>query len=151
LRWEGSSWRIVRTDASEAIHFEFIASTGAVELSLDGSTDTLCEPPWMVLLDVDGDGHDDVYFHHCGGHGYVSHGPPLTFVSLGQFDPADAPALHTWWFQTVTEGGLPWLPVGAALLLAGLVSGLVRRRIQKSDPSDKGLAAFAFIDQTPNL
>ena len=117
----------MRSEAAETIRFDFTTPRGAVDLSLDASTDTGCDPPLMVLLDLNGDGREDLYFQHCRGHGYVRRGTPLMFIDLGKVNPANSPVLSTWWFRAVKHGGWPLLPAGATLVLAGVVHGLMAR------------------------
>lgn len=104
---------------------------GPVEATLSGSTDTLCDDPWTLLIDMDRDGERDLYFHHCRGHGYLrfdSATSRLRYIDLGQFDPADAPALEGWWFGELRSGALGCIGTGIGLGLLGLLGVAVARR-----------------------
>ena len=99
--------------------------------SLTESTDRLCDLPYTMWLDVDGDGMEDLYFHECGGHGYLSgHGGSISFIDLGQWDPEDAPAVNGWWGTTIHTGGLMWIVNGNVALLLGLLG--ILRSVQRS-------------------
>lgn len=43
-----------------------------VDSSLGGSRELVCDPPYIIKYDLDKDGNDDLYLHHCGGHGYLA-------------------------------------------------------------------------------
>lgn len=125
VEWEGRSWRIERWEEGEAVHLDFVRTgTGGADLSLAGSTDTACDAPWLALFDVDGNGQQDVYFHHCRGHGFVKYESGLVFVDLGQSDPDDAPSLRSAFFLEIQAGGVRLIAAGVLLCAAGAGSVL---------------------------
>ncbi|WNG23228.1 hypothetical protein F0U62_03650 [Cystobacter fuscus] len=81
----GVTYQISRRIEPEAVVFDLIRPDGGVAVSISGSTDTLCDPPYLMTLDVDQNGSTDVYYRHCRGHGYVTYqnGAPID-VDLGQ-------------------------------------------------------------------
>lgn len=126
IEWDGTRFRIVRRSDAASQSFDLLRADGTVAASVAGSTDTMCDPPYLMVLDVDGDGTRDVYYHGCGGHGYLElQGGMLKEVDLGQQDPADAPALRSLWAREIRAGGVRLIIAGVILGLAGLIGVLV--------------------------
>jgi hypothetical protein len=66
----------------------------------------MCDEPYIMVIDVNGDGRDDVYHHHCSGRDYLTFVPArqtLEHVNLGSFEIDDAPTLTSFW-ATATTG-----------------------------------------------
>ena len=100
----------------EAQYFDLIRD-GKVAHTLAGSLDTLCDPPTIAELDVDGDGEPDLYFRNCRGHGFLSrHGDELAYNSL-----AGAVPTH-WWARQVFSGGIKLILIGIAACIAALIA-----------------------------
>jgi hypothetical protein len=125
VRWFGETVVITRREQGERLTFEF--TRGEVEqagMVLTGSTDLLCDPPYLMHLDVNGDGVRDLYFHHCGGHGFVSYQADshvLRYEDLGQFDPADAPNVDAFWGREIQAGGVRMIGFGCSLAAIGVL------------------------------
>lgn len=137
VRWSGNEFVITAHDRGETRTFE-IARRGSsqVALSLSGSTD-LCDPPFLMLLDIDGDSIRDLYFQRCNGHGFVRYRPDsgmLDYVEMGQPGPVTVPRAYGFWGRQIHRGGwelIAWggaLGAGAALGLLGLALSLAIRR-----------------------
>ena len=137
VRWGDAEYDVVVRREGEAMLHEFRRG-GRVAETLAGSTDTLCDDPWIALIDVDGDGRLDVYHHRCNGHGYLTYAPAsdsVAYVNLGQFDLDDAPVLRSFWAREILEWrGLRLLAAGVAAALAGAI-GLVALAIGGRRPS----------------
>jgi hypothetical protein len=136
VKWGNAHYNVVRRTEGEAIVFDIRAPDGTVAESLFGTTDLLCDPPFLMFIDVDGDGVPDVYHHHCGGHGYLRYKAErsaLEYVNLGQWDPEDAPAVTSFWGEEITGGGFRLFGSGTGSVIAGFVglawlSWLIRAR-----------------------
>lgn len=121
VRWGDAEYAVVVRREDQALLHEF-RRDGRVAETLAGSTDTLCDDPWVMLIDVDGDGRLDVYHRTCRGHGYLKYAPAadgVAYVDLGQFDLDDAPILRSLWASEI----LDWH--GLRLIAAGVAAGLV--------------------------
>jgi hypothetical protein len=128
LEWDGVHYDVVRRQEGEAVVFDVRGADGKVIESLAGSTDLACDPPFLMLLDVDGNGTLDVYHHHCGGHGYLRYHTDkksFEYVNLGQWDPDDAPAVSGFWGKAIAGGGLRLITEGAGLVFIALAGFLV--------------------------
>ncbi len=116
---QNGSWRVVSYQQKEQVTFDFVTPDNKrIVFSWSGSTDTLCEKPYIMVFDVDANGYEDVYFHGCRGHGFLPYEQDLgklNFIDLGQFDPQDAPGLTTFWFQLKGRG---WRLVTIGILIA---------------------------------
>ncbi len=121
LELSGVTFQVLRRVEPEAVVFDLTRPDGSVGISISGSTDTLCDPPYLMTIDVDQNGSGDVYYRHCRGHGYVTYqnGAPVD-VDLGQYELDDAPAAASFWANEVQAGGLRLLTSGAVVLLGGL-------------------------------
>jgi len=99
----------------EAQYFDLVRD-GQVVRSLAGSLDTLCDPPTIAELDVDGDGDPDLYFRNCRGQGFLSrHGDELAYNNL-----TSAPT--NWWARQVFSGGIQLISIGVAGCIAALIA-----------------------------
>jgi hypothetical protein len=117
----GTTFRVVRRVEPQAVVFDLLYRDGSVATSISGSTDTLCDPPYLVVVDVDQDGVRDVLYRHCSGHGYVAwRNGGWVDVDLGQFDTDDLPAATSLWVSEIRAGGWHLLALGTILVLAGL-------------------------------
>jgi hypothetical protein len=117
----GTTFRVVRRVEPRAVVFDLIHPDGSVAISISGSTDTLCDPPYLMLLDADHDGAQDVYYRHCGGHGYVTwRNGGWVDVDLGQYDADDMPASASSRAREIHAGGWRLLALGATGALLGL-------------------------------
>lgn len=100
----------------EAKYFDLIRE-GKVAHTLAGSLDTLCDPPSIAELDVDGDGEPDLSFRNCRGHGFLSrHGDELAYNDLAGPEPTN------WWAHQVFSGGVRLVVVGIAACIAALIA-----------------------------
>ena len=125
VHWFGETVVITMREQDESITFELTRSdVGQAGVVLTGSTDLLCDPPYLMRLDVNGDGIRDLYFHHCGGHGFVTYQAEshvLHYENLGQFDPTDAPNVHTFWGREIQAGGVRMIGFGCSLAVIGIL------------------------------
>jgi len=125
VRWGDAEYTVVVRRDGEAMLHE-LHRGGRVAETLAGSTDTLCDDPWIMLIDVDGDGRLDVYHRSCRGHGYVKYTPAtdrVAYVDLGQFDLDDAPILRSQWASEIMDWhGLRLISAGAAAALVGAIA-----------------------------
>jgi hypothetical protein len=137
VRWGDAEYAVVAHREDQALHHEF-RRNGRVAETLAGSTDTLCDDPWIMLIDVDGDGRLDVYHRTCGGHGYLKYAPAtdtVTYVDLGQFDLDDAPILRSSWASEIMDWhGLRLIALGAVAGLVGAI-GLLALAIRGRRPA----------------
>jgi len=117
----GVTFQVFRRVEPEAVVFDLTRPDGRVAISISGSTDTLCDPPYLMTIDVDQNGSGDVYYRHCRGHGYVTYqnGAPVD-ADLGQYEMDDAPAAASFWANEIHAGGLRLLTSGAVVMLGGL-------------------------------
>ena len=71
--WECAAVTIIEEEKKrEILLFNIIdPATSDIVTQLAGSTDLVCEPPRLFIWDVNEDGTEDLYFQHCGGHGYL--------------------------------------------------------------------------------
>jgi hypothetical protein len=126
VHWFGEKFVITMREQDERITFELTrGDVGQASVMLTGSTDLLCDPPYLMLLDINGDGLRDLYFHHCGGHGFVSYQSDsnvLHYEDLGQFDPGDAPKAHEFWGREIQAGGVRMIGFGCSLVVIGILA-----------------------------
>jgi hypothetical protein len=109
-------YSIVSRVEGEAKYFELIRN-GKVVHTLAGSLDTLCDPPTIAELDIDGDGEPDLYFRNCRGHGFLSRrGDSLAYTDLAGPEPTN------WWAHAVFSGGVQLLVAGVAACIASLIA-----------------------------
>jgi hypothetical protein len=80
VRWGDAEYAVVVHREDQALRHEFHRN-GLVAETLAGSTDTLCDDPWIMLIDVDGDSRLDVYHRTCRGHGYLRYEPAASLTS----------------------------------------------------------------------
>ncbi|MDB4955249.1 MAG: uncharacterized protein JWO36_2818 [Myxococcales bacterium] len=119
VTWGDTSYTITRRDSGDAIAFDF-SHDGRVEKSLWGSTDTLCDDPYLRRFDVDGDGTDDVLVHDCGHYSYLT----MRDRELHEEYLGDHLQLRTAWAGEVERGGVTACACGIVLLLVGLGVGV---------------------------
>lgn len=136
VRWGAAEYTVVVRREDQALLHEF-RRDGRVAETLAGSTDTLCDDPWIMLIDIDRDGQLDVYHHTCRGHGYLRYAPAtggVAYVDLGQFDLDDAPILRSQWASEIMDWhGLRLIAAGAAAGLVGAI-GLLALAIRGRRP-----------------
>ena len=131
----GRTYHITRHRVGETLTFDLI-DRGRIAASMDGSLDTMCDDPYLLRLDVDGDGSLDLYHHHCGGHGYTAcRAGALEYVNLGSVEADDAPAVNGFWGSEVQRGGWFLLVAGGAAACLGLVATRTSWRGRSRDRS----------------
>lgn len=97
--WKCAAATIKREAVGESVAFKVVDSASAeVMARLTGSVDLLCDSPRLKIWDVNRDGIKDLYFQHCGGHGYLAcHGKAVRFVKL----PDSAMAFKNHWYYLI--------------------------------------------------
>lgn len=131
IQFKKDEFIIIKRDSIQSIDFLFIRKNDdQLILILSGTTDIMCDPPYLLYVDVDEDKVCDLYFHNCSGHGYVHYEPEtntLKYVDLGQFDPEDAPVIQSFWSHEIQTKGLKLITCGFSLLIAGLITLFISR------------------------
>jgi hypothetical protein len=70
--WDCAAVTISEKEKGETFSFNLIdPTTDDMVTQLAGTTDLVCDPPTLFIWDVNEDGTEDLYFQHCGGHGYL--------------------------------------------------------------------------------
>ncbi len=127
-------YAIVSRVDGQTMYFDLVRA-GNVELTLAGSLDTLCDPPFVARFDVNDDGVADLYFRNCRGHGYVVRRAD-TITYAGQGDTAEP---TSWWAHQVLGGGMRLIVLGIALCLSALIAvaiaGAVMRPVRARSDS----------------
>lgn len=131
--WSEKEFIINIKDSNEARIFAVINDVDT--FYLEGSTDRMCDLPYLMLLDMDSDDISDLYFHHCGGHGYVMYDSKLgklIYIDLGQFNPSDALALQSFWTNEIKTNGLELKGIGLIFLVIGIFGIVMTPRFSKN-------------------
>jgi hypothetical protein len=118
--WNGMRYDVVMSEDASSRTFK-LKSQGRAVASVSGATDTLCDQPYTMWIDVDGDGMNDLYVHRCPGHGYLrNRRGSIEFVDLGQWNRDDAPVLSGWWASAIRSGGVQWIIIGSVAMIISL-------------------------------
>ncbi|HEX7704775.1 MAG TPA: hypothetical protein VF403_28740, partial [Kofleriaceae bacterium] len=122
ITWGNETYEITSSERGDSVAYD-LSHDGRVVRTLFGSTDTLCDAPYIRRYDVDGDGVDDLLVYDCG------HLDPYTMrdgqlVTIESHDPS-------LWASEVECSGLRLLLLGLALFMIG-VAGAVRRLTMRS-------------------
>ncbi|MCP4136761.1 MAG: hypothetical protein GY754_37675 [bacterium] len=125
VSWGKDEFLIRTSRERQAIAFNITHKAGdRPGLSLYGSTDSMCDDPYLMHLDVNGDRARDLYFHHCGGHGFVTYeekSGKLRYKNLGQYDPEDLPRVPGFWSREIHNRGARTILGGGACILIGII------------------------------
>jgi len=134
--WTCPAVTIAQEERAEAVVYE-LRDVVTLDLitQLAGSTDLVCDPPRLVVWDVDRDGTEDLYFQHCGGQGYLScDGLTIKYQSLHEADASFKSAGYRAVFAATSRAmvftGL--FASGAALVISALTR--LWRRDSKGEP-----------------
>ena len=136
ISWEGQTYSITEKDDGSFMTYTLTDGGGREVLNLSGSTDLVCDHPYMLLMDVNTDGEKELYFHHCGGHGIAVFDKAkkrLQYKDLGQYDPDDLPALNSFWFSEIKRQGRYFTVSGVLLLAVGTLLAIRSWRVTHSD------------------
>ncbi|MEO5643878.1 MAG: hypothetical protein ABIQ40_03860 [Bacteroidia bacterium] len=131
---DGFNCSIKKIVNGETTCFLLLNENGAVaDSNLCGSTDLLCDPPYLIRYDMNNDGEDDLYLHECGGHGYLSYeksNGKFNYTELGQYDAADISAKPRFLFDLLKSGDtlLYAIFAGASSLIAFILFLVLRRK-----------------------
>lgn len=87
-----------------------------------------CDPPEIILFDLDGDGRDDLYYGDCRRDGMLLYDRAGNRLLLRSFGAARPAALDAFWFQEWRYGGWRCTAIGAWLLGLGFAGIHVTRR-----------------------
>jgi hypothetical protein len=141
VTWGKAAFLVKRRDLGQAVAIDFLRrGDGVVAESIAGRTDLVCEPPHLMLIDLDGDGETEVYFTTCDESGFVAYrgGEQLEAVQLSEFEVAQLRVLHSFWFRQLQDGGwnlLLWGLLGALLGAVGLGTTVLFSRFGKPGAS----------------
>jgi hypothetical protein len=132
VTWDEHVFAVKRHDRGSYDEIELVRPDGSVAASFAGSTDLLCDPPRLALIDLDDDRELELYFTTCDEPGYVDHRGRglLAVVELSEQQGAEL-AQRSAWLHQVQNGGWFLVCSGLALALAGataLLMSLLRRR-----------------------
>ncbi|MET0402209.1 MAG: hypothetical protein ABW123_07375 [Cystobacter sp.] len=121
VTWGQDSFLVKRSDLGQAMAIDFLRYDGEVAASIAGRTDLLCEPPHLLLIDLDGDGELEVFFTTCDESGVISHQGrgQLGTGQLGEQEASQLPVLRSFWFHQLREGGWTLLVLGMTGILLG--------------------------------
>ena len=115
--WGDETYEITSRHSGDAVIFE-LSHDGNVVGSVGGSTDTLCDSPYLRRYDVDGDGSVDLVVYDCGRlDAYTLRDHALVGI------PYPGESL---WANEISWRGLRVGLAGALLLFIGL-GGALRR------------------------
>jgi len=119
VTWGDAFYTITSRQSGDAVIYDF-SRGGHVETSLSGSTDTLCDSPFIRRLDVDGDGTVDVLLFSCGNYSYLTmQDGVLNEILIGD-DLSSAAGLATAWADEVDRAGVTLLGAGFVVFVSGL-------------------------------
>jgi hypothetical protein len=128
VSWGDAAFRVHRRALAQVVAFDFVRlGDGAVAATVAGSTDLVCEPPRLMVLDVDEDEEPEVYFTTCDESGFVDHrgSGTLAVVELGEQEATQLKAADSFWFRAIQGGGWSLLVPGAlGVLLGGMGLGV---------------------------
>lgn len=110
-------YAITQRVEGEAQYFDLVRN-GTIAHTLAGSLDTLCDPPGVSRIDLDGDGAVDLYFRNCRGHGYLT----MRGDSLAYIDQGDGREPDGWWTRQVLAGGTRLIVIGIGLCIGALIA-----------------------------
>lgn len=132
VAWDEHVFAVKRRDGGSYEEIELVRPDGSIAASFAGSTDLVCDPPRLALLDVDADHELELFFTTCDEPGFVDHRGRgrLEVVELSEQQAAELASLHSFWFHQVRAGGSMLAGAGVAAALAGAIALLllVRRR-----------------------
>lgn len=126
VEWGKAAFWVKRRELAQVVAFDFVRrGDGAVVATVAGSTDLICEPPHLMVLNVDQDQEPEVYFTTCDESGFVDYqdAGDLVVVELGEQEAAQLKATDSFWFHEVQNGGwdlLFWGGLGVVMSLIGL-------------------------------
>ncbi len=97
-----------------------------------------CSEIFLTIFDIDGDGHDDIYYNGCDAIGFLKYDPnsgKIEDIDIGDVEPPNLPGLKNPWFrlikpkytarnEIISGPGAPVTIFGAGLAIFGLL-GLV--------------------------
>jgi hypothetical protein len=132
VTWDDHVFAVTRHDRGSYDEIELVRPDGSVATSFAGSTDLVCDPPRLAMIDIDDDGELELFFTTCDEPGYVDHRGrgELAVVELSEQQGAELAPLRSFWFQQVRSGGWLLLCAGIASALAGIVA-LLRVLLQR--------------------
>lgn len=137
VSWDGHTFAVKRRDLVSAEAIDFVRPDGSVATSIAGSTDLVCDPPRLFLVNVDDDSELEVVFTTCDEPGFVDHRGrgELAVMELSERRAAELAPLHSFWFRQVRDGG--WMLVGSGMvgvLIGAAAMLLVVLRRRRSGP-----------------
>lgn len=127
----GHRFGVEHIDESGYEGFIFTDAADGKEKGSVGGENHVCDPAFIYLFDMDGDGDEDLYYSGCNGAGIVRYDPAGDGVELHRIvNNSDwPPGAFSWWFGEWLSGGWTVTSVGLGIALVGLLGlPLARRR-----------------------
>ncbi|ADO67830.1 hypothetical protein [Stigmatella aurantiaca] len=122
VAWGSAELLVKRRELPQVVAVDFVRrSDGAVGATVAGSTDLVCEPPHLMVLNIDEDDEPEVYFTTCDESGFVDYrgAGQLVAVELSEQEAAQLRATDSFWFREVQSGGWHLLSVGTRCIVLG--------------------------------
>jgi hypothetical protein len=124
LKWGNAAFWVKRRELPQVVAFDFVRrSDGVVVATVAGSTDLVCEPPHLMVLNIDQDQEPEVYFTTCDESGFIDHQGVgnLVVVELDEQEAARLKVTDSFWFHEIQNGGWGLLSLGALGVVMGLI------------------------------
>jgi hypothetical protein len=130
VAWADHVFAVKRRDRGSVEAIDFVGPDGSIAASFAGSTDLICDPPRLALIDIDSDAELEVVFTTCDEPGFVDHRGrgQLEVVELSERQAAELAPLRSFWFRQVGDGGWTLVCGGIASALAGAAALLLMLR-----------------------
>jgi hypothetical protein len=130
VAWADHVFAVKRRDGGSFEEIDFVRPDGRVAASFAGSTDLVCDPPRLALVDMDAADELEVFFTICDEPGFVDHRGrgQLEVVELSEQQAAELAPRRSFWFRQVRDGGWTLVCGGIVGALAGAMALLLLLR-----------------------